>query len=581
MPFPNTTSGDDEKNPVATLCQQLFRKEVVQSPPVFVKGEDVTCHLHKVGEYCHLANLIADEDQVADLMNTLDINLQKELKMTHGFNHEKFQVVVDIFRKTCEQKKATISPLVKLFEVKQAQHQHVDEYIREIRIWAHDVIYEYPVDEREQLMVTCLIKGLRNEAISSALGILAPKTLDEAWKLIKKEDNKKTFSNSIDVVHCTSSCQARINALEKHVQKLEEMVTKLSSANMRTWPSGTFADAVRGRIPLRNNFSNNQFRNSRGNNLETSRNNNNFRDNRRCYNCQNVGHLSTSCPHPQRCFRCSKVGHISRFCKVSFNKRQAVNFVEETHNTSENPGTGAVFRKPVSSAGSSVSEPQELCVSNKFHSLEDEGDTFGNGALEADEDIYMLSKMNRPTSKKRPMTRHMEGTETEALISAQLAFIEGKGTNPNKSHPTTRCDEVSLTNKPIVKTRLNGRQVLSLMDSGASCNLIDLKLINKLKAKCILQIKPTDCSIACANSSVMNHHGEVVLTFSLTGTTVPMKFIIVDGLHSVDCIIGLRAMKKLGVKFNFKGDNIVLNEIIIPFESVIYPSTSIPDLGNV
>ena len=98
------------------------------------------------------------------------------------------------------------------------------------------------------------------------------------------------------------------------------------------------------------------------------------------------------------------------------------------------------------------------------------------------------------------------------------------------------------TNKPIVKTRLNGRQVLSLMDSVASCNLIDHKLIECLKLKSDIQIKPTDCSIACANSSVMNPLGETILTFSLAGTIVPMKLVIVD-LHSVDCIIGLRAMK--------------------------------------
>ncbi len=571
--LPNTTSGDEsQKNPVTTLCQQLFRKEVVQSPPIFVKGEDVTCHVQKINEYCHLANLSSDDDKITVLMNTLDLNLQKELKMTHGFNHQNFQTAVDIFRKTCELKKAVISPLVRLFELKQEQHQHVDDFIRNIRIRAHDVIYDYPVDEREQLMVTCLVKGLRNEAISSALCILAPKTLDQAWKMIKKEDTKQTTSNSVDVVHCTSNCQSRMRELEKHVQRLEEMVTRLSSANMRT----TFADAVRRSVPLRNNFSNNRFRNSRGTNLATNRNNNNIRDNRRCYNCQNVGHLSTNCPHPPKCFRCSKVGHISRFCRMSFNKRQAVNYVEETH-ADETPG--AVFKKTVSSPGSSVSEPQELCVSNKFYSLEDEGDAFGNGALvEADEEIYMLSKMK--TTKKRTMTHQRKETETDAFISAQVSFIEGKGTNPNPSCPTVSCDEI-LTNKPIVKTRLNGRQVLSLMDSGASCNLIDRKLIEKLKLKTNLQIKPTDCSIACANSSMMNPDGEVVLTFSLAGTTVPMKFIIVDGLHSVDCIIGLRAMKKLGVKFNFKGDNIVLNEIIIPFESVVYPSTSIPDLGNV
>ncbi|MEL7309469.1 MAG: hypothetical protein AAGK05_17510, partial [Pseudomonadota bacterium] len=266
----DTTSGDEQMNPMATvcqkdgnpmatLCQKLFKKEVVQPPPLYVKGEDVTNHIEKIKEYCNLAELTSHEDKITILMNTLPINLQKELKMTHGFkdSHQNFQATVDMFRRVCEQKKSKITPLIKLFEVKQAQHQHIDEFIREIRMRAHDVIYDYPEDEREDLMVKCLIKGVRNENISSALSILAPKTLEEAWKLIKKEDKKTILSvtNSVDVVHCTSSCEKKMQELERQLQKLEDKVTKLT--NMRTWQSGTFADAVRGKFPARNS----RFRN--------------------------------------------------------------------------------------------------------------------------------------------------------------------------------------------------------------------------------------------------------------------------------------------------------------------------------
>ena len=131
-----------------------------------------------------------------------------------------------------------------------------------------------------------------------------------------------------------------------------------------------------------------------------------------------------------------------------------------------------------------------------------------------------------------------------------------------------------------MKKRLNGREVLSLMDSGATCNLIDKNLVDCLKTKHKIDIKPTACSIICANETAMESYREVILTFSLAGTTVPMKFVVVTSLHNVDCIIGLRSMKRLGMQFDFEQDNLTMNNIIIPFESVVYPSTTIPDLGN-
>lgn len=36
---------------------------------------------------------------------------------------------------------------------------------------------------------------------------------------------------------------------------------------------------------------------------------------RRCFNCNKLGHFSKNCPEKVKCFKCSKVGHIARRCQ--------------------------------------------------------------------------------------------------------------------------------------------------------------------------------------------------------------------------------------------------------------------------
>jgi hypothetical protein len=559
----NTSSGDELK----TLCKQLFRKEIIHPPTNYVKGDDVTAHIHKIKEYFILAEITSEEDQVNVFMNTLDVNLQKEMKMTKGYaDHAKeFKKVMDIFERICQSKKAAITPLLRLLEMKQLPNQHVEEFVREIRIRAFDVIYDLPEDKREELMIKCFINGLRNRILSTALEFLSPKTLDEAMKMVKKEDkNPLLTSHSVDMITCSNNCMSKISELQKTVKVLQEQVERLSNRqNVRV---RSYSDAVQTRnFYTKGKQSQGRFQSTQ--NIVG-----------KCYNCKNAGHFAMNCPYPRRCYRCGKVGHIGRFCRMVPKTRQTVNFIEENETELERPPSAIRNgRKPSSVAASTMSEPQqELCVSNRYEVLQDEGDNFQ--AYQSTEEIYMVHENAKIPRQDKERSQQRRIQPEHGLIEAQVSFIEGKGPNPLPVYSKFRRDEV--TNKPVVKVRLHGKQVLSLMDSGATCNIIDKRLVDCLKMKMDFQIKPSDCTIACANMSAMQSFGETVLTFSLAGTTVPMKFIIVNGLPNVDCIIGLRSMKRLGVQFDFDQDAIILNKIIIPFESVVHPSTTIPDLGN-
>ncbi|MEL7307075.1 MAG: hypothetical protein AAGK05_03845, partial [Pseudomonadota bacterium] len=70
------------------------------------------------------------------------------------------------------------------------------------------------------------------------------------------------------------------------------------------------------------------------------------------------------------------------------------------------------------------------------------------------------------------------------------------------------------------------------------------------------------------------------LHFSLAGKTVFVKFFVVDGLKNSRVIIGLRTMKRLGVQFDLQRDCLIINNIVVPFESRVVPATTVLHAGN-
>jgi hypothetical protein len=166
------------------------------------------------------------------------------------------------------------------------------------------------------------------------------------------------------------------------------------------------------------------------------------------------------------------------------------------------------------------------------------------------------------------------------MVKKQLMYINGNGSKP-KGNLYKVPREHQFVNKPVVKCRINGDQVVGLMDSGATCNLISKSLFDVIDEKDKCEFQRTKNKITCANNSNLKCFGEVSLNFSLAGLTSMVKFYVVDGLRSFQTIIGLRTMKKLGIQFNFQRDCIILNNIEIPFESKVIPATTIQQKGNV
>ena len=559
MSASDITSGDkkDSNTSMETLCKQLFRKEIIHPPSNYTRGDDVKVHIQKIEEYFNLADINSSDDKVNVFMNTLDSDLQKEMKMTKGYKEtaKDFKKVVELFVKMFKGKSAAITPFLKMLQIKQTATQSIEDFSRELRIRAFDLIYECSEEKREEMMLKCFINGLKNKNLSIALDFYSPKTLDEAVKLVKKEDQNLTVTESAEVITCSQNCHTKILELQKNVRQLQEQISKIGINNDQSrprttqWRPRTYAEATKRYT--RQNYS---------------RTFNRAPNERKCFNCNQAGHLAMNCQIPRKCYNCGKIGHISRFCRMDLN-RQSVNFVgEKTDSFDRNKDNSSSART------SSVSDPPPLCVSNRYDLLSDEGENFE--IPDDNEEVYMFHNFERPkTCKPRPPSAC---SEVEKFVNAQVAFIEGKGKNPIRVSTVPGV----TANKPIVRIRLNGKQAMALMDSGATCNLINKSVVDKIGYRNAVKVTPNNSHVACANNSSMQTHGETILAFSLGGTTVPMKFIIVSDLQNVDCIVGLRAMKKLGVTFDFGQDNLILNKIVIPFESVVFPSTTIPELGN-
>ena len=157
-------------------------------------------------------------------------------------------------------------------------------------------------------------------------------------------------------------------------------------------------------------------------------------------------------------------------------------------------------------------------------------------------------------------------------MDAYVGYVEGTCKKPKKPYWND--------NKPIVTGRLNGKRGRILLDTGATCNLIDSDFFYKIREAQKIKLQPTKKLVKCANASNMACKGEINLSLSLGGTYETIQFYVVDGLSSVDALLGIRVMKKLGITFSLKKDTAFIDNIALPFEGRILNPTTLPNQGN-
>jgi predicted aspartyl protease len=154
------------------------------------------------------------------------------------------------------------------------------------------------------------------------------------------------------------------------------------------------------------------------------------------------------------------------------------------------------------------------------------------------------------------------------IYDKYVNYINGQANKPRTELPH---NNKLILNKPVIHCRVASHLTKVLLDTGATCNVIDAQELNKLKEK--FKMYPSNRTIYCANSSNMSCIGEVILNFEVGGNISQEKFLIVNNLKNNKCIIGIRTMKKIGLELNITKECASINHISIPLISKINAAT--------
>ena len=543
------------------LVQKLVNKEAMATPQLGDKKE-IRYHLEKMDQYFRMCGISAPETKIIILFNTLSDDMRFELCGVLEFKDHKddYPWIRKKLLELFSPKETEITPLVKLYACKQSGAQSVREFLSEIRIEGYKLLKEIDPEEREKHLIDAFTKGLQNKELKAVLSRKKVATLDEAFRLVKKEkpaadtEYVRRIEGDRDQARIEGDQMKEIEKLQNQMLMVQKQLSYIVTILEKTRQPNRVSYAE---ITRRKTTDQEGGRNS-GNLPQQS-----FQQNRiiQCWNCGLNGHIARFCRSKQ-CASCGQFGHISQNCRARQNHRRVRRIWEDKGD--EEWETDSPCDKP-----SDVSSQ--------------ENDTQGVNEMS---DFYALTIHPQESELRRRVTNGKERTKKKHLqnypeyIVELEEFVEGRRSKKNTCLPKEKASTMennrstSARNKPLVRGRCGGRHSKLFFDTGAEISVIDEGFIQQVEQQGNQVIRRHRQSkiIKCANNSRMDTKGWVRLQVQIGGQTKQCKFWVVRNLMP-KVIIGIRAMKDMGVTVDPTRECIWADGVRIPFVSHVQPQS--------
>lgn len=536
--MPKTSSSSGDSGQMEELLATLLRKDLIEKPPQFTVGGNITRHLQKLDKFFGSINVQDDVTKKAILFTTLSENAAAELRCQPDFNeNDTYMSVCQMLKSIFHIKESAISPLLHLLKIKQKDGQSLREFMSELRVAAVDFMVDNPA-ERERLLVSAFVNGLIDKNLTIALKAMSPNSLEIAYKMIKYETSKQE----------SNTCGLRlINTPEKYnsdsdvYRELQQVKAELTS--------------VQTQLRLLTSAINNQDKN-RNTPKNFVHKPQFISQNRMLNNTQKPSNLAQRTKQII-CFNCNKSGHIARFCQNGYRTQNRFRYIKNEEGEDQSNISSPEAKGDVGS-----SEADFFCINTQLKNV-----------------TSTKPKIQQVHSKKGKVFVS-SNEQTNKLISPWLNYIEGNARKPKCKTVISNSNSEKAANKPIVRGFVGGKRGKIFCDSGAEINLINTDTaiaLQKLNPKSI--IRPNKCNIKCANGSLMENKGVISLEMRLGGKSCKHSFILVDSLFP-RVILGIKSMKTMGLIINPSKDCVEINGVSIPFISKIECVTNEQENGS-